>query len=1071
MEGQMFRKHSRIIAAVVLSFFTWTSGGVFSVAHAAQDAAKKAKTAVPAQKAEGAEERFAKLTEELTADLNDPKAGYDSKKQRLTAYKGELDTLDADIRKQFAATEKKLKDAKLPAEILARHAKFVKHYDDNLAELKGNISLVERAKDVVEAETALQKTRKHLERTKTPSLHQKLDPNKLPHRQPKVIKREPRLKKEEFDKDLKKDKHAWKQAKRIMVASTGSVTGLLPSDDLAETVEVQLTPEIRAKALELGSSPEKIYEWVRNNIEFVPTWGSIQGAQMTLLTRQGNAFDTASLLIALLRAAGINARYVTGTVELPIDKVMNWTGGFTDPQAALNFIASGGIPVKGGLSGGKITKAQMEHVWVEAYLPYGNYRGTMRDQSNPTWIPLDASFKQNSIVPGFDVTAMVPFNQDNYLASLNSQNSLHFYQRQIQSYLDSTMPDKSIVDVKGKKEILEEKFKFLPSSLPYKTIVVANKASYVSANYRAKVSFRMSSSGEQSDVFYSTSAPELAGKRVTLSYRPATSSDEALVTTYGGFMFNVPAYMLQVKPELRVEGNVVLAGEPSALGNVNTLSLGLTRPDGTSESVEKTVVAGGYYAIGIDLAGVNEGSLGARNGTLRNNIATLPPEAFSNDDLIGEHLHLLAMTYFFANDKLYSSGAKIYNVAQMRTLSGSIVSIIPSVTYFFSIPRWVTPSGLEMDVPMDRIIAVAKDGSLQAEKSYMEMSGLISSFNEHYIFEAIDGFSSVSAVKALQTASQNGIAIYKINAANIEQIVPQLLVSQEVVVDIRNSVNAGNEITIPQRNVQINDWNGVGYIVKDPASGSGTYMISGGLAGGGTTNRNDGYQIVQLYKGAYGWVKDSLDAAKRNIIKLTATVSQFFEVLSDEDIGEKAAKKACNFLGWSYTKVGKCTGLVVKAYMAAGIDLVNLAKENDTGDPNYAPNLYNLANKLRINNSVRTTNDSLVGDIIFWNYTYDRDDSCNLSDDEQPTHVGIVTGADVDGKGTVTYIHAASKGVKNSRVDRSGVEHKLNMNIQLPSDTAYNSFLRGNPVDGCPDDGGTLGKLSGELFNGFGTIR
>lgn len=157
--------------------------------------------------------------------------------------------------------------------------------------------------------------------------------------------------------------------------------------------------------------------------------------------------------------------------------------------------------------------------------------------------------------------------------------------------------------------------------------------------------------------------------------------------------------------------------------------------------------------------------------------------------------------------------------------------------------------------------------------------------------------------------------------------------------------------------------------------------------------------------------------------------------------------------------------------MAAGIDLVALAEKNATGDPNYAPNLYKLANKLKINNSVRTSNDALVGDIIFWNYTYDRDGSCNLGDDEQPTHVGIVSGADVDGKGTVTYIHAASKGVQNSRVDRSGVKHELNMNIKLPSDTSYNSFLRGNPVNGCPSDGDAYGKLSGELFNGFGTIR
>jgi transglutaminase-like putative cysteine protease len=57
---------------------------------------------------------------------------------------------------------------------------------------------------------------------------------------------------------------------------------------------------------------------VRNSIEFIPSYGSIQGAAMTLSTRRGNAFDTASLEIALLRAAHIPARYAYGTIEVPV---------------------------------------------------------------------------------------------------------------------------------------------------------------------------------------------------------------------------------------------------------------------------------------------------------------------------------------------------------------------------------------------------------------------------------------------------------------------------------------------------------------------------------------------------------------------------------------------------------------------------------------------------------------------------------------------------------------------------------------------------------------------------------
>jgi transglutaminase-like putative cysteine protease len=71
----------------------------------------------------------------------------------------------------------------------------------------------------------------------------------------------------------------------------------------------------------LGHNPVAIQNWVRNTIEWVPTWGAIQSAQDTLDKQRGNAVDIASLQIALLRAGNIPARYQFGTVELPAGNV------------------------------------------------------------------------------------------------------------------------------------------------------------------------------------------------------------------------------------------------------------------------------------------------------------------------------------------------------------------------------------------------------------------------------------------------------------------------------------------------------------------------------------------------------------------------------------------------------------------------------------------------------------------------------------------------------------------------------------------------------------------------------
>ena len=134
------------------------------------------------------------------------------------------------------------------------------------------------------------------------------------------------------------------------------------SSDLVETPEIQFTPEIRAKAQELGYKPVKIYEWIKNNIDYQPYYGSFKGAQQTLLEGAGNDFDQASLLIAMLRVSQIEARYAYGTIEVAVEKVMNWVGGATDPRMAGAILASKGIPAKLIIVGGVPKYFQLEHV-------------------------------------------------------------------------------------------------------------------------------------------------------------------------------------------------------------------------------------------------------------------------------------------------------------------------------------------------------------------------------------------------------------------------------------------------------------------------------------------------------------------------------------------------------------------------------------------------------------------------------------------------------------------------------------------------------------------------------------
>jgi len=168
--------------------------------------------------------------------------------------------------------------------------------------------------------------------------------------------------------------------------SLASLPAMPTPEDLAPTEDVQITAEIRTLAASLGHNPVNIFNWVHDQIVFLPTYGSIQGASLTLQTKRGNAFDTASLLIALLRAASIHARYLLGTVQIPIDHIMNWVGGVSRPEAALQVLGQGGIPHVALVQGGVVNAVKLEHVWVEAWVDFEPTRGMVHRQGD-MWIP------------------------------------------------------------------------------------------------------------------------------------------------------------------------------------------------------------------------------------------------------------------------------------------------------------------------------------------------------------------------------------------------------------------------------------------------------------------------------------------------------------------------------------------------------------------------------------------------------------------------------------------------------------------------------------------------------------
>jgi hypothetical protein len=948
----------KAISYLVIFFFVWTSGGLFNVAYAANNETQK--PTVNQKQEKRPEEKFQKAIEDIRSIILDSKTTtFENRKSKLKTKRDEIDLSDNEIKSQFAATEKKLKDAGLPQEILQRHYNFVKHYEDNLKELRTNLDAADKTKTKAEFDTQIQKVQKHLEKVAPPRKHKALDPNKLPHRISDIKRKEPRTKPEEFQRDLKHRANAVipvqtgiqenlnnfvipakagiqdtiNNNKPLLFAANGSLTGLVESlpkyeeqqnlphplfkkegsnafnsppflkgdkggfsnninepivlalahdaptsADLAETIDVQLTSAIKAKAAELNYSPVKIYNWVRNNVEYVPTYGSIQGADMCLQTLQGNDFDIASLLIALLRASGIHARYVYGTIELPIERVMNWVGGFTDSNAAVNFIASGGTPVAGIISGGKISSVRMEHVWVEAYVKYYPLRGAKHiTGQGDSWIPLDASYKQYNYTQGIDIKSAVPFdaqgfvNQVQSTATIDTANSsvtnvnstyiqqqMQNYQAQVKNYIEQNYPNATVGDVLGKQEIIKQSFSILAGTLPYQKSIIGIRYSEIPDSLRHKITFKVTKDIYDAEmgtpIIITKRLPEIAGKKITLSYSPATADDEATINSYlpkphadgtpiqpSELPTSLPAYLINLKPELRIDGVVIATGTAIGMGYQDTFDMVFSEPGpgGGTDIVSNQITAGSYNAIGFNLGRISQDQLKNMKEKIeatKNQLQDGTDSELTREDYVGDLLYATAIIYLSMVTVSNFINAKSLGVNFITLTSETIFSCPLEVTYSWGIPVSASNSSISMDA--DRLLYVVKavDGDPEKAKRLMLTSSQQSSVLENAVPEMVlskdtNTVSGVSAVKALKIANDQGIPIYTINQSNINTVLPQLQVDDNVKTDIQNAVNTGKEVTVSKTNIIFNGWTGCGYIIINPTTGAGAYMISGGLSG------------------------------------------------------------------------------------------------------------------------------------------------------------------------------------------------------------------------------------------------
>jgi hypothetical protein len=671
----------------------------------------------------------------------------------------------------------------------------------------------------------------------------------------------------------------------VVPAYRGGTRSVTPAD-IAASAEAPLSKEITTLAQSLQWNPVLIYEWVKNNVETEWYRGIMKGAEETLRQKSGNDADQAALLVALLRASGFPARYVTGTIEFfpGIDKLKNLIG-IDEPLQIATFFQKAGIAFKPVIAGGGIANFQIEHVWVESQIPYSNYRGAVIDDMGKSWLGLDTSIKPAGYTRNspFEIPASVTdVIREEYLQGLQENLPVEFLQGRVGDYLSVNQPGKGWQDALASRTLNPDVLKIIPASLQFKQIAITGEYAELPVGLRHQLRFTASSNDVE--LFsLSVDAMRLSNRKVALAYEPESIEDQEIIDSFGG-LDNTPSYLVRLRPVLTLEGErLIVAQDGLPMGEDYTLAIDIVTPNGI-ETVTSSQVVGNLAMIGI---------VGQK--------ATAVTPISDSDDA-ATILFKEASGYIDRWNRTEEQLAAFYKVALARPVP-TVVTVggLIDVTNLLGILHGFEWKGVYIDAGYRRVESVGQSDG--AETGFMRLSALQGSILENRIFEDNLKVDSISTAKLLQLAAAGGTPLLTLDRSNIDTILPILPFDDMVKRDIANAVNQNLIVSIPQTDIVYQDWQGIGYLKENKETGESGWMLSGMVAGGMTVWSPDKWNISaesraisDVMRSPYSSPPNPDPLAATNIIKIPdtdrqiGTVGKPLDMLLQVRVTDKASR-------------------------------------------------------------------------------------------------------------------------------------------------------------------------------------
>ena len=571
-----------------------------------------------------------------------------------------------------------------------------------------------------------------------------------------------------------------------------------------------VTPEIAELARALRYDPKLIYDYVYNNIDYVPYFGSLKGATLTLFDGCGNDFDMSSLMIALLRESGYTANYYYGTTFYNDITFAEWAGVsdwiFTNRTAvtdlAVKILGNGGIPLSRMGSSSMLIRRACVKVTISG-TDYFLDPIAWRTYTYKSKIDIGSAtgYNRSDFLNAATTGATVDSDSVQNLNQANLNNKLTEYTTNLVNTLRSQYPNSDVKDIIGGRKIDQSQITSFPTSVPYlDTYTWTDIPTVLIATLRI----------QHEGIDYTSQIPDIAGKRLTV--------------TYTGSNFT---------PELRLDGALISTGNSTTQGSKYDLIISVDHPyaanNGTYQDQTATYkcVSGSTYAIISDFDGTTDDLIRKRQRELSQNLANGLVE--TSEPVLGEALNVMGSTWM-----------------KETRLTDRILDGVGNTIFLrhHAIGLMAQEGGYYIDIRMAAYTGSKRQiGSYSGMKSFLTRLTVGSAF-EHAILEQLMGSDNpgASTIKLMQIANSQGSKVFWANSANFATIQPQLQdYSAQTLSDIQNDINAGKTVILPANGqLGINHWQGTGYaskfIAADQTSASLGMIISGGYFGGFSSN-------------------------------------------------------------------------------------------------------------------------------------------------------------------------------------------------------------------------------------------